>query len=130
MIVVDTSALAAVILNEPDAHLFADALVNDEAPLISALTLYEARIVLSARAGQRTLDELGVLTVSSKITLVPFDERQSTLAFEAYRRWGKGNHPAGLNLGDCAAYALAKSLDAPLLFKGEDFAKTDVRRAL
>lgn len=61
---------------------------------------------------------------------VVFDERQSNLAFDAYRRYGKGIHPAGLNLADCAAYALAKSLDAPLLFKGDDFARTDVRRAL
>jgi ribonuclease VapC len=61
---------------------------------------------------------------------VAFDEQQSVLALDAYRHWGKGNHPAGLNLGDCVSYALARTLNAPLLFKGEDFARTDVRRAL
>jgi ribonuclease VapC len=61
---------------------------------------------------------------------MPFDEKQSGLTFEAYRRFGKGNHPARLNLGDCASYALARSLDAPLPFKGDDFARTDVRRVL
>jgi len=61
---------------------------------------------------------------------VAFDERQSSLAFDAYRRWGKGIYPAALNLGDCASCALAKGLDAPLLFKGTDFSRTDIRRAL
>ena len=64
------------------------------------------------------------------MTITSFDEQQSMLAFDGFRRWGKGIHPAGLNFGDCAAYALAKSLDAPLLFKGEDFARTDIRRAV
>ena len=65
----------------------------------------------------------------ARMVVVAFDEGQSAIAFDAYRRWGKGNHPAALDLGDCASYALAKSLDAPLLFKGGAFAKTDVRPA-
>lgn len=71
-----------------------------------------------------------VLFATADLEIAAFDEEQSLLAFEGFRRWGKGIHPAGLNFGDCAAYALAKSLDAPLLFKGADFARTDVKRAL
>lgn len=130
MIVVDLSAVVAMILNEPDARSFANALVDDDAPLISAVTLYELRVVLNARTGERGVRELATLIARSAMETVAFDDRQSDLAFDAYRRYGKGVHPAGLNLADCAAYALAKSLDAPLLFKGDDFARTDVRRAL
>ena len=129
MIVVDTSAVVAIILHEPEARSFADALVDDDAPTISALTLHESRIVLNARTGERGLGELVTLIIRSGMTAVAFDERQSELAFDAYRRYGKGNHPAGLDFADCAAYALAKSLDVPLLFKGADFARTDVRPA-
>jgi ribonuclease VapC len=131
LIVVDTSAIVAMILNEADARKYADALINDSAaPTISALNLYELRVVLNSRVGERGLSELATVVGRSEMTTAPFDTHQASLAFDAYRRFGKGNHPAGLNFGDCAAYALAKSLDAPLLFKGADFAKTDIRSAL
>lgn len=129
MIVVDSSALVAIVLGETDADLFSDLIGEDGAPHASAVSLFETRIVLSFRGPSRVVQLEDWLNTARMVT-VAFDERQSSLAFDAYRRWGKGIHPAGLNLGDCAAYALAKSLDAPLLFKGTDFAKTDVRRAL
>jgi ribonuclease VapC len=130
LIVVDSSAFVAILLGEPEAESFSDLVAEDDAPGASAVTLFETRIVLSFRGGEARLREFDEWLRRARMTMVPFDEQQSALSFDAYRRWGKGNHPAGLNLGDCAAYALAKSLDAPLLFKGTDFAKTDVRRAL
>lgn len=130
MIVVDTSAILAILFNEPDADSFHLVLSRTSDARISTLTDYETRTVAFHRGGERLLKEYVALFAAAELSAVAFDEQQSALAFDAYRRWGKGNHPAGLNLGDCAAYALAKSLDAPLLFKGADFAKTDVRRAL
>jgi ribonuclease VapC len=129
MIVVDTSAILAILLNEPDAGFFHLVLSQASDARISALTDYETRIVVFHRRGERLLKEYAIFLAEAELSAVAFDERQSSLAFDAYRRWGKGNHPAGLNLGDCAAYALAKSLEAPLLFKGADFTKTDVRPA-
>jgi ribonuclease VapC len=129
LIVVDSSALIAMFLGEPEAVRFSDTIGDDGAPHVSSFTLFETRTVLSFR-GAAKLRELEEWLRVSRLTAVAFDERQSALAFDAYRRWGKGIHPAGLNLGDCVAYALAKSLDAPLLYKGTDFGKTDVRVAL
>jgi ribonuclease VapC len=129
LIVVDSSALVAIVLGEAEADRFSDLAAEDGAPHISALTLFETKIVLSFRGGAARLAELEEWLRVARMVVVAFDERQSSLAFDAYRRWGKGIHRAGLNLGDCASYALAKSLDAPLLFKGGDFALTDVRRA-
>ena len=130
MIVVDSSALVAILLPEPEADTFSDLIGEDGSPRASAVTLFETRIVLFSRGGAAKLREFDEWLNVAKVVTVAFDEDQSALAFNAYRRFGKGSHPAGLNLGDCAAYALAKSLDAPLLFKGNDFARTDIRRAL
>lgn len=130
MIVVDTSALVAIQLAEPEAEAFSDLIANDGAPYLSTVTLFEARTVLSFRRESARPSEFEAWLVVARVVAVAFDERQSALAFDAYQRWGKGNHPAALNLGDCASYALAKSLDAPLLFKGDDFSKTDIKRAL
>jgi len=130
LIVVDSSALIAIIFDEPEANRFSDIVAEDGAPHASAFTLFETRTVLSFRGGSARLRQLQHWLDTAKVLSVAFDERQSVLALDAYQRWGKGNHPAGLNLGDCAAYAPAKSLDAPLLFKGDDFARTDVKRAL
>jgi ribonuclease VapC len=130
VIAVDSSALVAVILAEPEADQFSDLIGDDGAPHASSVTLFETRTVLSFRAGPAGIRQLEDWLSAARMVAVAFDERQSSLAFDAYRRWGKGIHPAGLNLGDCVSYALAKSLGAPLLFKGADFAKTDVRRAL
>ena len=130
MIVVDSSALIAIVLDEPEAERFSDAVGGDDAPHASAFTLFETRTVLSFRGGSARLRQFQHWLDTAKMVSVAFDEQQSALALDAYRHWGKGNHPAGLNLGDCVSYALARTLNAPLLFKGEDFARTDVRRAL
>lgn len=97
---------------------------------MSAFTLFETRVVLNKYVGGLAMPRLSRILDDAKIGIFAFDEGQSALAFEAYRRWGKGNHPAALNLGDCAAYALAKSLGAPLLYKSGDFTQTDIVSAL
>lgn len=129
MIVVDTSAIVAMLLDEAEAASYANLLAAASAVRMSAVTDYETRIVLRPR-GRAMIERYDALLAEIPVSIVTFDREQSRLAFEGYGRWGKGIHPAALNLGDCAAYALAKSLDAPLLFKGADFARTDVRRAL
>ena len=126
MIVVDSSALVAIVLAEDEAGRFSDLIGEDGDPRMSSVTLLETRTVLLFRGRIAPLDDY---LRTARMTVVSFDEQQSNLAFDAYRRFGKGNHPASLNFGDCVAYALAKSLDAPLLFKGNDFARTDVRVA-
>ena len=126
--VVDTSAVSAILFGEAEGPVFMQALAGPGRKLMSAFTRLEVSIVVEARkgdAGARALDEL--LTASG-IDTVPFDRGQAELALDAWRRYGKGRHPAGLNLGDCAAYALARFIGEPLLYKGEDFEKTDVGR--
>jgi len=129
VIVVDTSAIIAALFGEAEASQFENLLAIAPDIRMSAVTDYETRVVLRPR-GRAMIDRYHALLAEVGISIVPFDQAQSRFAFEGYRHWGKGVHPAALNLGDCAAYALAKSLDAPLLFKGDDFSKADVRRAL
>jgi ribonuclease VapC len=129
VIVVDTSAIVAMLLGEQDAPLYGRVLSAADEVRMSAVTDYELRIVLG-QYGSAKIDSYDDLIKETGMMLVDFDKAQSRLSHEAYCLWGKGYHPAGLNLGDCAAYALAKSLDAPLLFKGNDFARTDIRCAL
>jgi ribonuclease VapC len=98
--------------------------------MISAVTFYEAMLVLAARRGAGNLDDLNDLIEAAEAAIVVFDAEQARAAQTAYLRYGKGIHPtARLNLCDCVAYALAKHLDVPLLFKGQDFAATDVTPA-
>ena len=128
---VDTSALAAVILGEPDAELYLSALVNHAGDIhLSAVTLVEAGIVVEARHGREATDDLQVLLGRVGATTDPVGPDQARAAVAAWRRFGKGRHPAGLNFGDCFSYALARHLAAPLLFKGKDFAQTDIGSAL
>lgn len=96
---------------------------------MSAFTHFEASTVLMGRGGTMLVADFDRL-VEIQIEVVPYDAGHAKGSRDAYLRFGKGHHPAGLNLGDCVSYALAKSLDAPLLFKGGDFALTDVRRAV
>jgi ribonuclease VapC len=127
--VVDTSALLAVLLEEPDGALFLARLGGTQRPLLSAANWLELGIVVDARKGPQWLADLDAFLEGLDVAVVPVSLSQARIARDTYRRFGKGNHPAGLNFGDCFAYALAKERDVPLPFKGDDFALTDVRPA-
>ena len=126
MIVIDTSALMAVLLDEPDAPRCIAVLTTGGALAISAGTLAEARIVAARRGAREALDRL-LARLNPEIVTVTAEE--AALIADAYDRWGKGVHPAGLNFGDCFAYALAKVRGWPLLYVGEDFLRTDIDSA-
>ena len=128
--VIDTSALVAILCNEPEAPLFEEALERNATRLISAGTLLEASIVIEARFGEAGGRELDLLIHKAQIRIEPFDQEQAEIAREAYRTYGKGRHPSGLNYGDCFAYALSSARGEPLFYKGEDFSKTDIKSAL
>ena len=124
--VLDTSALLAVLLNEPGAEPLRRAIEADRVRLLSAANLVETAIVIEARVGEAGGRELDLLVHKAGIDVVAVDAAQADLARHAYREFGKGRHIAGLNYGDCFAYALSQSSGEPLLFKGDDFSKTDV----
>ncbi len=128
--VADTSALLAILLNEPESAVFAAAIEAADVRLVSAATVLELSLVLESRFGEAGGRELDLLLHRAEFDIVPVDAEQVELGRGAFRRFGKGRHPAGLNFGDCFAYALAVSLGEPLLFKGEDFRRTDVASAL
>ena len=130
-VVLDTSAVAAVIFGEPDAEGLLAAMTRSAGDLLlSAATAVELGIVVEARQGPAATDDLRRMLTTLTVVTVPLDEEQAGIALAAWRRFGMGRHVAGLNLGDCYSYALAKSRQAPLLFKGEDFAQTDIASAL
>ncbi len=125
MIVIDTSAVIAILRLEAEADAFLRAIARAESCFISAVSALETAMVLGGAAGGAALWEpLDELLATAEVEIVPFDGDQSRLARDAFTRFGKGRHAAGLNLGDCAAYALAASRKLPLLFKGDDFTKT------
>ena len=124
--VIDSSAVLSILLQESDAEQFADAIELASARSMSAASLYEAGILIQSRRGVGGAADLDRLIENAQIEIVPFNLDQARIAREAYRRYGRGNHRAGLNFGDCFAYALAKVTGEPLLFKGGDFARTDV----
>jgi ribonuclease VapC len=127
MIVVDSSALVAILEEEPDAERFLHVIRDASRRLSSAVTVYETGVVIGVRLGHECAFEVMALLDALGIEIVPFAEPHIFGALAAYSRYGKGIHPkARLNLGDCAAYALAKSINVPLLFKGADFSETDV----
>ena len=127
---VDASALVAVVLGEDDAETFASVLAENEGQIhIGAPAWLEAGIVLEARQGPSATADLRLLAAAVGTRIEPFDQEQASLALAAWRRFGKGRHPAGLNYGDCMAYALSKHLGLPLLYKGDDFTQTDVAAA-
>ena len=130
MIVVDTSALIAILAREPDAALYAEAIAEADSPLISAATLLELHIVMLNRHGGRAGQLVDRLIQDAGFQIEYFTAQHLELAREAYTRYGKGRNSAGLNYGDCFSYALAKATGLPLLFKGEDFSKTDLLAAL
>jgi ribonuclease VapC len=128
MIVVDSSALIAILLNEPDHQIFENIVSGGERCVISAVNAHETATVLRLRGGPAAVDNFWQKLIDTDLEIVPFDETQVRAAALAFARYGKGIDPrARLNLADCAAYALAKSLNAPLLFKGNDFAQTDLK---
>lgn len=124
--VIDTSALLAILQDEPDAPAVEAALERDPVRLLPAPSALEAAIVIEARYGEAGGRELDLLLHRARIEIVAFDAAQMERARVAYRRFGKGYHRAGLNFGDCFAYALAQHSAEPLLFVGDDFAETDV----
>jgi ribonuclease VapC len=124
--VIDTSAILAILLGKAEAEIIAELISKDTRRLISAGTALELMIVIEALKGEAGGRELDLLLHRAKIDIVPFDSEQAEIARGAWRRYGKGNHAAGLNFGDCFAYALAKISSEPLLFKGNDFSQADV----
>lgn len=130
MIVVDTSALIAILDREPDAALYAEAIAEADSPLVSAATLLELHIVMLNRHGGRAGQLVDRLIQDAGFQIEYFTAQHLELAREAYARYGKGRNNAGLNYGDCFSYALAKAAGLPLLFKGSDFSKTDLVAAL
>jgi ribonuclease VapC len=127
MIALDTSVVAAIALDEPEAENFKRAL-RDEAVLIGWPTLFEIRIVLAAKGFANAAAIVAALADAPNVTALPFDRKHYAAAEAAFDRYGKGRHPAGLNMGDCFAYAVAAVSRAPLLFKGGDFGRTDIPR--
>jgi ribonuclease VapC len=130
LIAIDTSALIAVINHEPERMRFLAILASEDRRLISAVNLLETRIVTHARFGPAGIARLDAWFDAMSLDVIAFDSGQAGAAFSAFTRYGKGVNPqARLNFCDCVAYALAKTSDAPLLFKGDDFLATDVRPA-
>jgi len=127
--IVDTSALVAILLDEPDAEKLSAAIAANTPRIISAVSVLEASIVIESKKGEAGLALLDELLNLAQFEIVAFDDAQQQLARVAYRRYGKGRHPAGLNFGDCCAYALAKVRNEALLFKGNDFNQTDITAA-
>jgi len=127
MIAVDTSALVAIALKEPQAQACMEALIQNDVLLISAGTLAELLIIAARRNFEHDIKNL-ILDLNFKV--IPVTEASAHRAAAAYQKWGKGVHPAQLNYGDCFAYEVATTQKCPLLYIGQDFAQTDVRSAL
>ena len=127
--IVDTSAVLAVLFGEPDAERYERAIAGASRCSMSVASFLEAAIVLESRTGAEAGHQLDLLLERGPIELVPVTPDHGRAARRAWRRFGKGNHPAGLNFGDCFAYALAEAAREPLLFKGQDFALTDIEAA-
>jgi ribonuclease VapC len=128
LIVIDSSALIAIINREPERPQFLRLIAAADRRLISAATFLEAKIVVLGRFGPGAMANFAVLMEEMAPDIVPLDATLADAAFAAFERFGKGRHSkAALNFCDCIAYALAKTLDSPLLFKGTDFSETDVQ---
>ena len=124
--VIDTSVLIAILLDEPERLSFERALIDNPRRLLSAMSKFEAGLVMVGRYGSDGAARLDRLLAHIAPVVVPFDEHHADLARDAFARYGKGRHKAALNFGDCASYALAVAEAEPLLFKGTDFGATDV----
>lgn len=128
--VVDSSALLCVFFNEPEMSVFAGAMERAAILRMGAPTFVESSIVAICRRGPAVLPKLELFMETAGIRIVPFTSSAGRVAAQAYVRFGKGRHPAGLNFGDCISYAVAKTEAMPLLFKGNDFRLTDVAVAV
>ena len=128
--VLDTSAVLAILQDEAERSRFTAAIAESAQSSMSAASLLEAAIVVETRFGVEGGRHLDQLLDRAGVEIVPVDDEQVRLAREGYRRFGKGRHPAGLNFGDCFSYALAHLRQQRLLFKGDDFAQTDVAPAI
>ena len=127
--IVDSSAVLAILFSEPDARRHASAIMTASPCRMSVANVLEAVIVVEGRGGDTGAHELDALLECANVEFVPVTVEHLEAARLAWRRFGRGNHPAALNFGDCFAYALAKATGEPLLFKGEDFAQTDIEAA-
>ncbi len=127
--VIDSSALLAIILDEPDASIYASAILNSAGPKLSTVSFVEASMVSMSLRSPDPTALVDNLIDRFEIAIISVDQEQALLAREAFRRFGKGRHPAGLNFGDCFSYALAKHTCEPLLYKGYDFSQTDIPSA-
>jgi ribonuclease VapC len=127
--VIDTSALLAIFLAEPERKQFLDSILQSATRFISAANSLETGIVLEAKRGEAAGREFDLFLVRADLQIVPVDAEQVEIARSAWRRYGKGRHAASLNFGDCFAYALAKQSGEPLLTKGNDFSRTDITLA-
>ena len=128
--VIDTSALIAILEDEVERRAFNEAIEAADTRLMSTASFVEASIIIESRYGTDGLRDLDLFVERSGIELIPVDAEQARMARLGYSRFGKGRHPAGLNFGDCFAYALAQVLGESLLFKGTDFSRTDVSPTL
>jgi ribonuclease VapC len=124
--VIDTSAILAILRDEPERRRFNQAIGADDTRLMSAASFVEASIVMQARHGDEGVRDLDLFLARAQIELSPVDSNQAHIARQAFRLYGKGRHPAALNFGDCFTYALAQTTGEPLLFKGDDFTHTDL----
>ena len=127
--VIDTSALLAILQDEPERRAFNEAIEAADSRCLSTATWVETSIIVESRYGAEGLRDLDLLISKASIDLVSVDVEQAHIARLAFSRFGKGRHPAGLNYGDCFSYALATALGEPLLYKGGDFARTDIAAA-
>ena len=128
--IIDTSAIVAILNDEPERRAFNEAIERSDIFLLSAASFLEASIVIENNRGYEGLRDFDLWMATAGIELAPVDADQAQIARQAFRQYGKGRHPAALNFGDCFSYALAKATGFPLLFKGEDFTKTDIQAAL
>ena len=126
MMVIDSSAVLAILNNEPERRIFTKTLEQADASLISVVSFVETSLILEARKGYDALRDFDFFIAKAGVELIAVDVEQAELARTAFRQFGKGRHPANLNFGDCFSYALAKVSGVPLLFKGQDFAHTDI----
>ena len=131
MIAIDTSAFIAILLDEPERLSFNQCIIDNQPALTSAVSLQEAGMIMRSRKGDIGVQDLFTLLTTLRVQVSAYDEAQARVAIDAFSKYGKGMGTAAkLNMGDCASYALAKSLDVPLLYKGHDFPATDITAAI